>query len=90
MGFCMRFIVPVVGNILVVKKDVFVNVISERRNNIFLEHLFELKADGDSDIFSDRIELSPDGETEKAYLDELPRLSRFAVRCGFARPWPSF
>lgn len=73
MGFCMRFIVPVVGNILVVKKDVFVNVISERRNNIFLEHLFELKADGDSDIVSDRIELSPDGETEKAYLVKIPK-----------------
>ena len=69
----MRFIVPVVGNILIVKKDVFVNVVSERRNNVFLEHLLELKSDGDPDIISDKAELSVDGVTEKAYQVKIPR-----------------
>lgn len=69
----MRFIVPVVGNILVVKKDVFVNVISERRNKVFLEHLLKLKTDSDSDIVSDKVEPSLDGVTEKAYLVKIPK-----------------
>lgn len=69
----MRFIVPVVGNILIVKKDVFVNVVSERRNNVFLEHLLKLKSDGDPDIILGNAELSVDGVTEKAYQVKIPR-----------------
>ena len=34
--------------------------------------------------------IANDGFVEYPNFYELPHLSRFAVRCGFARPWPSF
>lgn len=69
----MRFIVPVVGNILVLKKDVFLNIVSERRNNAFINHLQKVKSNGHSDLISDVEPVHVDGTCQKVYLVKIPK-----------------